>query len=126
MKPPINPYAALILGVISVSASAIFVKLSHSSAGVIAFYRLFFSVLFMLPFFLMRSVGELRGITKRDWIFSIVSGVLLAFHFILWFESLNFTSVASSTVLVTLQPLFAFIGAYIFFKEKVTFSALLS
>jgi len=63
---------------------------------------------------------ELKVITKRDWIFSIVAGIFLAFHFILWFESLNYTSVASSTVLVTLQPLFAFIGTYIFFKEKLS------
>lgn len=58
--------------------------------------------------------------------FSILAGVFLAFHFILWFESLQYTSVASSTVLVTLQPLFAFIGAYLFFQEKLTGKALLS
>jgi len=68
----------------------------------------------------------LRTITKRDWFSSIVSGVLLAFHFIVWFESLNYTSVTSSVVLVTLQPLFAFAGAYFFFKERLTVGALLS
>ncbi len=47
----INPYAVLAVGVISVSASAIFVKLNSAPSGVIAFYRLFFSVLFMLPIF---------------------------------------------------------------------------
>lgn len=39
-------------------------------------------------------------------------GVFLAIHYGLWFESLRFTSIASSTVFVTLQPLFAFIGGY--------------
>ncbi|RDU34669.1 EamA family transporter [Neobacillus piezotolerans] len=126
MKPPINPYLALAVGVITVSASAIFVKFSASSAGLTAFYRLFFSVLFMLPLFLAKFTPELKKITKRDWLFTIVSGVLLAFHFILWFESLNYTSVASSTVLVTLQPLFAFLGTYLFFKEKVTIGAITS
>ncbi|MBU8880615.1 DMT family transporter [Bacillus sp. FJAT-29790] len=122
----INPYAALAIGVISVSTSAILVKVSTAPSGVIAFYRLFFSVLFMLPVFLIKYVPELRSITKRDWIFSIVAGVFLAFHFILWFESLNYTSVASSTVLVTLQPLFAFLGTYFFFKEKFSWKAILS
>ncbi|RHW42535.1 DMT family transporter [Neobacillus notoginsengisoli] len=126
MKPILNPYMALAIGVITVSASAIFVKFSASPSGVIAFYRLFFSVLFMLPLFLAKYTPELRGISKKDWIFTIVAGVLLAFHFILWFESLNYTSVASSTVLVTLQPLFAFIGTYLFFKEKMTFGAIAS
>jgi drug/metabolite transporter (DMT)-like permease len=126
-EPKINPYAALVIGVISVSASAIFVKLCTSPSGVIAFYRLFFTVLFMLPMILTKQhIAELRQITKKDWIFSSVAGVLLAFHFILWFESLNYTSVASSTVLVTLQPIFAFIGTYLFFKEKLSGKAILS
>jgi len=122
----VNPYAVLAIGVISVSTSAILVKVSTAPSGVIAFYRLFFSVLFMLPVFLIKYVPELRLITRRDWIFSIVAGVFLAFHFILWFESLNYTSVASSTVLVTLQPLFAFLGTYFFFKEKFSWKAILS
>ncbi|TCJ01996.1 DMT family transporter [Cytobacillus praedii] len=122
----VNPYAVLAIGVISVSTSAILVKVSTAPSGVIAFYRMFFSVLFMLPVFLIKYVPELRLITRRDWIFSIAAGVFLAFHFILWFESLNYTSVASSTVLVTLQPLFAFIGTYFFFKEKFSWKAILS
>lgn len=125
-KPQVNPYVAVVIGVISVSTSAIFVKLSSAPSGVIAFYRLFFSVLLILPVFILKYVSELRFITKRDWIISGASGVFISFHFILWFESLNYTSVASSTVLVTLQPLFAFLGAFIFFKEKLSVKAILS
>lgn len=125
MGPKVNPYLALAIGVISVSTSAILVKVSSAPSGVIAFYRLFFSVLIMLPVFLSKYLFELRLITKRDWIFSTIAGVFLAFHFILWFESLNYTSVASSTVLVTLQPLFAFVGTYLFFKEKLSVKAIL-
>ena len=91
----INPYLILAVGVISVSTSAIFVKVSSASAGVIAFYRLLFTVLLMLPIFIVKYVEELKLISKKDWFFSILSGVFLAFHFILWFESLNYTSVAS-------------------------------
>ncbi|MBN8193491.1 DMT family transporter [Bacillus sp. NTK074B] len=122
----INPYLILAIGVISVSTSAILVKVSSAPAGVLAFYRLFFTVLLMSPVFFLKYVKELKLITLKDWMFSILAGVFLAFHFILWFESLQYTSVASSTVLVTLQPLFAFIGAYLFFQEKLTGKALLS
>lgn len=125
-NPKINPYAALWIGVLAVSASAIFVKLSSAPSGVIAFYRLFFSVLIMAPLFFIKYASELRLITKRDWVYSIVAGIFLALHFILWFESLNYTSVASSTVLVTLQPLFAFIGTYYLFKEKISGKAIVS
>ncbi|MFJ8100043.1 DMT family transporter [Lysinibacillus sp. NPDC096212] len=119
-KPKIHPYIPIFIGVISVSLSAIFVKLANAEAGVIAFYRMFFSVLIMAPLFFWKYAKEVKGLRIRDWLFSSVAGIFLAFHFILWFESLNYTSVASSTVLVTLQPLFAFVGTYFFFKENIT------
>ena len=120
------PYIAIAIGVISVSLSAIFVKLASAESAVIAFYRMLFSVLIMSPVFLLKYKSELKLLQKRDWLFSVVAGVFLAFHFILWFESLNYTSVASSTVLVTLQPIFAFIGTYVFFKERVTFQSIVA
>ncbi|MFJ5564934.1 DMT family transporter [Lysinibacillus xylanilyticus] len=119
-KPKIHPYIPIFIGVISVSLSAIFVKLANAEAGVIAFYRMLFSVLIMAPLFFWKYTNEIKELRIRDWLFSSVAGIFLAFHFILWFESLNYTSVASSTVLVTLQPLFAFVGTYFFFKENIT------
>ena len=125
-QPKIHPYIPIAIGVISVSLSAILVKLANADAGVIAFYRMLFSVLLMTPLFLSKYAHELKGLMKRDWLFSGLAGVFLAFHFILWFESLNYTSVASSTVLVTLQPLFAFAGTYFFFKEKLSLKTILA
>ena len=125
-KPKIHPYIPIIIGVISVALSAIFVKLTTADAGVIAFYRMLFTVILMLPLFLLKYRKEVFLLSKKDWIFSTIAGVFLAFHFILWFESLNYTSVASSTVLVTLQPIFAFAGTYFFFKERLSFKTILS
>jgi len=125
-KPKIHPYIPIIIGVISISLSAILVKLAKADSGVIAFYRMLFSVIIMSPVFFSKYLWELKELSKRDWIFSSVAGIFLAFHFILWFESLNYTSVASSTVLVTLQPLFAFLGTYFFFKEKLSIKTLIS
>ena len=58
-----NPYVALAVGVITVSTSAIFVKLADAPAGVVAFYRLLFSVIILLPIFLYKYVGELKVIS---------------------------------------------------------------
>ncbi|MCI2255376.1 DMT family transporter [Domibacillus sp. PGB-M46] len=120
------PYIALAVGVAAVSTSAVLVELTTAPSAVVAFYRLFFSALLILPYFLLRNLPELKTFSKKDWIFSGVAGVFLAVHFILWFESLNFTSVASSVVLVTLQPLFSFVGTYFFFKEKISFTTIVS
>ncbi|QST00293.1 EamA family transporter [Pontibacillus sp. ALD_SL1] len=126
-KPPFNPYIAIVIGVLSVSTAAVFVKLAATApASIIALYRLLFAVLLMAPFVLTKHRKEFKSITNKDWILSIAAGVFLAFHFILWFESLNYTSVASSVVLVTLQPIFAFIGTFLFFKERFTVGAILS
>ncbi|UIO43836.1 DMT family transporter [Brevibacillus brevis] len=125
-KPLFPPYLALLIGVIAISSSAIFVKLSDAPAPIIATYRLIFSVLLTLPFLFWNrgALAEIGEMSKKVWLLCILSGTFLASHFLLWFESLNYTSVASSTVLVTLQPLFAFIGGYFFFGEKVRFLAL--
>ncbi|KYG57634.1 DMT family transporter [Planococcus maritimus] len=125
-KPAIHPYIPILVGVISVAMSAIFVKMTTADAGVTAFYRMLFSILLMSPVFLYSYLPEIKKLNRRDWAFSAVAGIFLAFHFILWFESLNFTSVASSTVLVTLQPLFAFAGTYFFFKERLSLKTLIS
>lgn len=125
--PPFNPYIAVTIGVISVSTSAIFVKLADQApAAIIANYRLLLAVLLMAPIILRKYRHEIKQINRKDWIFSIFAGVFLAFHFILWFESLNYTSVASSVVLVTLQPIFAFLGTYFFFKERFSYGAIIS
>lgn len=119
-SPRFLPFVALVVGVIAVSTSAIFVKLATAPAPVIAFYRLFFSTVLIAPVFFLKHFAELKNLSKKEWVYSTIAGIFLAFHFILWFESLHYTSVASSVVLVTLQPLFAFIGTYLFFKEKVS------
>lgn len=102
-------YLILFGGVFALSSSAIFVKIADAPSAVIAFYRLFIAALILLPFFVFgkESRNELKNLQKGQWIRIISAGALLAFHYVLWFESLNFTSIASSTVLVSLQPLFS-------------------
>lgn len=108
------------IGVISVSTAAIFVKLSTAPSSVIATYRILFAALILLVPTLIYSWNDLKKITRIDILYSFISGTFLAFHFLTWFESLKYTSVASSVVIIALQPIFAMIGVFIFFKEKVT------
>ncbi|MFD1851758.1 DMT family transporter [Oceanobacillus bengalensis] len=125
--PPFNPYIALVIGVISVSAAAVFVKLADGApAAIIANYRLLFAVLIMSPIIFTKYRHELQSINKKNWTLLCFAGVFLAIHFILWFESLNYTSVTSSVVLVTMQPLFAFILTYFFFGERFSQGTIIS
>lgn len=125
--PPFNPYIAVVIGVIAVSTSAIFVKLaSEAPASIIALYRLAFVALFLLPTVFIKYHKEIRSITSRDWFFACIASIFLALHFILWFESLNYTSIASSVVLIALQPIFVFIGTYFLFGERFSVAAMIS
>lgn len=110
----------LLIGVMALSASAIFVKLADAPSSILAFYRIFFSFCFVFIITISKkdTRRELSSLNKKDLILSIISGISIALHYFLWFQSLNFTSVASSAVIVTLQPLFAFAAGYFFFKEK--------
>lgn len=127
MKSPIHSYFILFFGVFALSTSAIFVKLADAPAAIIAFYRLLFAALILLPLLLFNknNRNEIKTVTRRQWGFGFISGLFLAAHYVLWFESLHYTSVASSTVIVTLQPLFSMIGGYFLFKERFTKGAII-
>ena len=128
MQAGIMHYLTLFLGVFALSTSAIFVKLAGVPSSITAFYRLFFALLFLLPLLLLDKAywQDLRSLSRRQWQTGLLSGLFLAIHYILWFESLNYTSVASSTVIVTLQPLFSFVGSYFLFKERFSTGAIIS
>ncbi|MDO4178655.1 MAG: DMT family transporter [Phascolarctobacterium sp.] len=119
-------YGVLMLGVLALSASAIFVKLSHAPSAVTAFYRLFISSCVLLPCLLLskEKMQEYKSLTQKQFSIIFLSGLFLAVHYVMWFESLRFTSVSSSTVLVSLQPLYSMVFGYIFLREKVTKVAL--
>jgi len=114
-------------GVFALSTSAIFVRIADASSGVIAFYRLFLAGVTLLPVFLLRreSRAELGTIGRKQWGQILSAGLFLALHYVLWFESLNFTSIASSTVLVSLQPLFSLGLERFVSKKKIRPTALI-
>ncbi len=114
-------YLILFIGVLALSTSAIFVKLSSAPAPIVATYRMMFSTILLLPALLFNKdiTHELINLSKKQLLLGTISGAFLAFHYVLWFESLHYTSMASSTIFVTLQPLFSFAGGYFFFKERL-------
>lgn len=121
----VNPYFMVFIAVIAVSFSSLFVKMSYAHSFIIAFYRLFFTFLLLLPFSVKSKVEEMKTLNTKDGLLAALSGIFLATHFITWFVSLKYTSVASSVVLVTTQPIFVVLGSLILFREKIGSKALL-
>ncbi|MGB3368768.1 MAG: DMT family transporter [Acidaminobacteraceae bacterium] len=126
MKSKVTPYIALFIGVFALSTSAIFVRLADAPSAIVAFYRLFFTAIMLMPFLIFNksAKSELKSLSKKDWLIGALSGVFLSMHYVLWFESLKYTSVASSIVIVTLQPLFSIVGGFFIFKERIAKKAI--
>lgn len=116
-KAPINPILPLIVGMVAISFAPIFVKYSNAPVSVQGMYRMLFTFLLMLPFG-RKQLPAARTVSARNWIFLTLAGFFLALHFILWMESLNYTSIASSTIILSLEPVLVMAGAYFIYKDK--------
>lgn len=123
-KPPVPVSLLMVIGIVAISFSSIFIKWSSAPVSIQGMYRLLFTSLLMLPFARPYS-GAAQALRLKDWLLLGASGVMLALHFLLWMGSLKYTSVASSTMILALEPLFIMIGAYLFFKERNSASAIL-
>ncbi|WP_442604104.1 DMT family transporter [Paenibacillus sp. KN14-4R] len=122
-KPRVPLSLLMVVGIIAISFSAIFVKWSEAPAPVIAMNRLLLTVLVMLPF-IFKYVPEFRKISLKSYGLLVASGVSLGLHFLFWMESLRFTSVASSTAILTLEPVLVMVGSFWIFRHKTSKVAL--
>lgn len=113
---------AVYIAVLSVSFSAILVRLTDASGLAVAFYRMFFSSLLMIPVYMLQR-PRLPSLRSPELRLCILSGLFLGFHFATWITSLKFTSVASSVTLVTTQPLFVAALSSLFLGERLSKSA---
>lgn len=115
----------LTISIIAISFSAIFVKWSDAPASILSMYRMLFASLLMIPI-VWKNRSEFKKISKKDRMLLFFSGTFLALHFTLWFGSLKLTTVASSTIILSLQPLVSLVGGFFLFKERTSVFALLT
>lgn len=114
--------AGLTLGILAVSTAAIFIRLAQREGTpsiAIAAARLMLSSLFLAPFALARYGSTLRSLRRNERSIALLAGIFLAFHFAAWIQSLEYTSVASSVVLVTTTPLWVALLSAPLLGEKI-------
>lgn len=121
-----HPMIMIVVGVVGISLSSIFVKYSSAPSAVTAAYRLLWTVIMMTPVVLGRKDvrRELVQVSGRDLVLSCLSGLFLAIHFALWFESLKHTSVASSTTIVCTEVIWVSLGYCLFLKGRISRKAM--
>lgn len=117
---PLLTLLALLVAIIAIGFSAILVRLSAAPALAVAFYRLAITVLILLGPLLLREREALRRLSRRDGLVLLGSGLSLALHLYSWIASLRYTTVASSTVLVTASPFMVLLLGYWLLGERTT------
>jgi len=123
VKGKIFKYFLIFIAIVSVSFAAILIRMSEAEPLAIATFRMGISSIILLPLFLIKGK---KNILKKDLRIFILSGLFLALHFYVWITSLRFTSIMSSTVLVTTNPIFVSIFSFFIFKKKIKIKTILA
>src|SRR5512138_804920 len=112
-------YLALGMGILALSFSAMFVRWANAPGPVTAFYRLFFSIFLLLPFFLPR-ISANPSIKSSSILFPLLAGVFTACDLALWTASLSYTTAANATLLGNTAPLWVALGTWLILKQRLT------
>ena len=109
----------LLLGAAAIGTSGLFVKVSETGPIATAFWR----VLLALPCLWLWSLLEQRERHRESFAVErkllIASGLFFAGDLAVWHWSLVLTSVANSTLLANLAPIFVALAAWLLFRQQV-------
>ena len=120
-RPFVPPAMAIVFGILAVSTGSIFVRYAQGYAPslVIAAYRLVLATLILAPLALLRYWAEIRRFQRAKFALACLSGFFLALHFATWITSLEYTTVASSVVLVSTAPMWVALLSPLTIKEPL-------
>ena len=110
-----NPKASLIIGIICISFSPIFVKLSVAPAITSGFYRIFFAWVFLAPYCIVK--GQLK-IDRKDLPIALLGGVVFGADIAVWNLSLMKISATISTLIANLAPLWVGLLSFLILRKK--------
>lgn len=103
--PLFLPIVILAIGVMAISTGATMIRLADAPALVISAYRVGLACLILIPLACLFAKKEIKSLTFNDVKIALASGVFLSIHFAAWISSLDYTTVASSVVLVNTNPI---------------------
>ena len=114
--------SAIFVAILAVSTASIFIRFAQKDAPslAIAALRLTFASVLLAPVALTRYRGELAALRRRDALLGIASGLFLGLHFATWITSLEYTTVASSVVIVSTGPLWVALFSPVFLNERLS------
>ena len=120
MKKLFNPRLMLILSMTIFGTIGLFRRYIDISSGELAFYRAVLAMVFIGLFLLVSKSRIEFGKIRRQLPLLIISGVAMAFNWILLFEAYNYTTVSAATLSYYFAPVLVTVLCPILFKEKMT------
>jgi drug/metabolite transporter (DMT)-like permease len=108
------------VGLIAISLASVLIKICEAPPLIIAAYRLGLATLALLILFPKRAMQGFSFLPQKDFLLCLLAGIFLCFHFAFWITSLKYTSVASSIILVTTNPIFVALASTFFLREKIS------
>lgn len=112
--------AVLTAGVMAISAAPILVRLADAPGISTALFRTTISTILMAAIAWWSVGSGWWRLTRREWKICAISGVFLGLHFWSWMTSLEYTTVASSVLLVTMNPIFVGLASPWVTGDKLT------
>lgn len=112
--------AMLLIGLSTFGMAPIMVRFATDTEPLaLAALRTGFAVLFLFPFWFpqRKSISELKSLGISRFLLAL-TGICLGLHFTFWIASLNYTSVASASVLVTIHPVMLIVAESLIFKRR--------
>jgi drug/metabolite transporter (DMT)-like permease len=116
------PWLILTFGIVTISTGSILVRYAQVEVPslAVAAMRLSIATIILAPIAIIQRRAELATLRRDELILALASGFFLALHFGTWITSLEYTTVASSVVLVTTTPLWVALLAPLILKEPLT------
>jgi drug/metabolite transporter (DMT)-like permease len=116
-------YLAVLGGATGIAFAPVLVRLSETGPSATAFYRLLFALPFLWSWNLLthkRDPTAAVPSSPRDFFYLTLAGLFFTGDLVVWHWSLQFTSVANSTLLTNIAPIFVTLGAWLLFQEQIT------
>jgi drug/metabolite transporter (DMT)-like permease len=107
-----------LVGVLTISFSAIFVRLAAVSPVTATFYRAAYALPILVLIWLAQRRADRRSARER-WL-ALASGLILAVDLALWHESIALVGAGLGTVIANVQVVFVAVAAWWLFGERPT------
>ena len=125
-------FLLLAAGIAGICLAAPFIRIAQGNGAdgipfTMAFWRLFTATVIIIPigkpwtldwatFF--KTLSKPFSSKSKPLTLAIISGVLLAFHFVLWFQGMSMMPLPQCVVLVTTTPIWTVLAEFFFWRKK--------